>query len=101
AYLFMSDVYVPMSEYETVPGRADIYLHRSPLLPEIKYEWLFEIKYCKVSDSEEEIEAKKQKGLQQLDEYITSFRLKDRTDLRSALLVFTGKDRFEIIPHNF
>jgi hypothetical protein len=101
AYLFMSDVYVPMSEYETVPGRADIYLHRSPLLPEIKYEWLFEIKYCKVSDSEEEVAVKKQKGLQQLDEYITSFRLKDRTDLRSALLVFTGKDRFEIIAHNF
>ncbi|MDR2680778.1 MAG: ATP-binding protein, partial [Tannerella sp.] len=42
AYLFMSKMYIPMSEYETVPGRSDIYLQRNPLYPQIKYEWIFE-----------------------------------------------------------
>jgi hypothetical protein len=97
AYLFMSNIYVPMSEYETVPGRADIYLHRSPLLPEIRYEWIFEIKYCKASSKPAEIEAKKEEGLQQLEQYVSSFRLQNRSDLKSALLVFIGKDKFEII----
>jgi hypothetical protein len=44
AYLFMSKIYIPMSEYETGPGRADIFLQRNPLLPEIKYEWILEIR---------------------------------------------------------
>jgi hypothetical protein len=44
AYLFLSKVYVPMSEYEAVPGRADIFLQRNPNLPQVKYEWIFELK---------------------------------------------------------
>jgi hypothetical protein len=44
AYLFMSRIYVPMSEYEVEtwhaasvqPGRTDIYLQRSPLLPQVE-----------------------------------------------------------------
>jgi hypothetical protein len=31
AYLFMSNIYISMSEYETVPGRTDIFLQRNPL----------------------------------------------------------------------
>jgi hypothetical protein len=96
AYLFMSKIYVPMSEYETVPGRADIYLQRSPLIPDIKYEWLFELKYCKASASEKEIAAKREEGLEQLDRYARSHRMKDRTDLKAALIVFIGKDKYEI-----
>jgi hypothetical protein len=98
AYLFMSNIYEPMSEYEAVPGRADIYLYGKPQLRDkIKYEWLFEIKYCKASAKPAEIETKKKQGLEQLEEYLTSHRLKDRPDLRAALLIFIGKNKYEII----
>ncbi|MDR1631865.1 MAG: ATP-binding protein [Dysgonamonadaceae bacterium] len=96
AYLFMSKIYIPMSEYEAVPGRADIFLQRNPLLPEVKYEWLFEIKYCKTSASEAEVAAKRSEGLEQLKHYLHSHRIKGRPYLRAALLVFTGKNKFEI-----
>jgi hypothetical protein len=96
AYLFMSRMYIPMSEYETVPGRADIFLQRNPLSPEVRYEWLFEIKYCKASAKEREIAAKRDEGWAQLEQYVNSFRMKNRPNLKAALLLFTGKDKFEI-----
>jgi hypothetical protein len=92
----MNKQYVPMSEYETVPGRADIYLQRSPLVPQVKYEWLLELKYCKTSASASEIAAKREEGLEQINRYARSHRMKDRTDLKAALIVFIGKDKFEI-----
>jgi hypothetical protein len=97
AYLFMSKTYIPMSEYEAVPGRADIFLQRNPLLPQVRYEWVLEIKYCKVSDNDNEVVAKRNKGLEQLNKYIHSHRMGGRPDLKAALLVFTGKNTFEII----
>ncbi|MDR3308810.1 MAG: PD-(D/E)XK nuclease domain-containing protein, partial [Tannerella sp.] len=97
AYLFMSELYIPMSEYETVPGRADIFLQRHPLLPQVRYEWLLELKYCKVSDSSEaEIIAKREEGLTQMNKYVNSHRMEGRTDLKAAVIVFIGKDKFEI-----
>jgi hypothetical protein len=96
AYLFMSKIYIPMSEYETVPGRADIFLQRNPLLPEIQYEWVFEIKYCKTSATDAEIAAKRSEGLEQLKQYFHAHRIEGRPGLRGALLVFKGKNEFEI-----
>jgi hypothetical protein len=96
AYLFMSKIYVPMSEYEAVPGRADIFLQRNPLLPEVKYEWVFEIKYCKTSATDAEIAAKRKEGMEQLEQYVHSHRIKGHPGLRAVLLVFTGKNKFEI-----
>ncbi|MDR0688421.1 MAG: PD-(D/E)XK nuclease domain-containing protein [Prevotellaceae bacterium] len=100
AYLFMSKIYIPMSEYEAVPGRADIFLQRNPLLPEVKYEWIFEIKYCKASATEAEIAAKRSEGMEQLGQYLHAHRMKGRPDLRAALLIFTGKNKFEILEHH-
>jgi hypothetical protein len=96
AYLFMSRLYVPMSEYEAVPGRADIFLQQNPNFPQIKYEWILELKYCKTDASAEEIAQKKSEGLDQLKQYVNSSRLKDRPDLRSALIVFIGKNNYDI-----
>jgi hypothetical protein len=93
-YLFMSRIYVPMSEYETVPGRVDIYLQRHPLLPQVRYEWLLELKYCKASASETEIAAKREQGLEQMKEYAHSHRMEGHADLKTAVIVFIGKDRF-------
>ncbi|MDR2086373.1 MAG: ATP-binding protein [Dysgonamonadaceae bacterium] len=96
AYLFISKVYVPMSEYETVPGRADIYLQRSPRLPQIKYEWVLELKYCKTNASETEIADQQKKGQKQVEQYLASHRLGNRPDLKAAVIVFTGKDKYRI-----
>jgi hypothetical protein len=97
AYLFMSKIYIPMSEYEAVPGRTGIYLQRSPLLPQIKYEWTLELKYCKTNASEAEILAQQEKGRTQMEQYITSHRLGDRPDLKAAVIVFIGKNKYRII----
>jgi hypothetical protein len=85
-----------MSEYEAVPGRADIYLQRSPLLPQIKYEWVFELKYCKTNAKEAEIAAKHDEGIKQIREYLASDRLKGHTDLKAAVIVFIGKNKYRI-----
>ncbi|MDR1154058.1 MAG: PD-(D/E)XK nuclease domain-containing protein, partial [Bacteroidales bacterium] len=96
AYLFLSRVYVPMSEYEAVPGRADIFLQRNPNLPQVKYEWIFELKYCKTGATDKEITAKRDGGLAQLKQYAQSHRLGERPDLKAALIVFTGKNQYLI-----
>jgi hypothetical protein len=85
-----------MSEYEAVPGRADIFLQRNPLYPEVRHEWVFEIKYCKTSDKDSEVAKKRNEGLDQLKQYLQAYRIKDRPGLKGVLLFFTGKNKFEI-----
>jgi hypothetical protein len=97
AYLFMSKTYVPMSEYEAAPGRTDIYLQRNPLLPQIKYEWIFELKYCKTDAKESEIETKRNEGIEQVKQYLGSHRLGNRLDLKAAVIVFIGKNKYRLL----
>jgi hypothetical protein len=98
SYLFMDEKYIAMSEYETVTGRTDIFLQRNPnpKYSQIRYEWILELKYCKVSDSQTEIEAKRKDALAKIDKYINADRIKDRPNLKAAAIVFIGKDKFEI-----
>jgi hypothetical protein len=42
------------------------------------------------------VRTKRDKGLDQLKEYLQSSRIKDRPGLKGVLLVFTGKNKFEI-----
>jgi hypothetical protein len=93
--LFQSRLYVPVSEMEVETGYIDIWLGRSPLLPDIKYEWVWEVKYIKKED-EGRLAARKEEALAQLQKYRGSERFKDRTDIKYAALLFTGKDRYEI-----
>jgi hypothetical protein len=95
AYLFQSRIYIPMSEYEAVPGYTDIYLQRNPNLPQIKYEWVLELKYCKTG-KEKDVPRKREEGLAQLHQYLLSHRLNERPDMKGAVVVFTGKNKFEI-----
>ncbi|MDR2757070.1 MAG: PD-(D/E)XK nuclease domain-containing protein, partial [Planctomycetaceae bacterium] len=99
SYLLLNDIYIPMSEYEVVPGRVDIFLQRNPKFPQVNYEWVWELKYCPTKTSKSEIAQKRQKGLEQLNQYLTSHRLKDRPNLKSALLIFIGKDKYEIVEN--
>ncbi|MDR1053044.1 MAG: ATP-binding protein, partial [Planctomycetaceae bacterium] len=97
AYLFLNNIYIPISEYEVDTGRIDIFLQRNPIFPEVKYEWVLELKYCKTTAKKSEIAEKRREGLKQLNEYIQSHHLKDRPNLKSALIIFIGKDKYEII----
>jgi hypothetical protein len=99
AYLFMSKMYLTMSEYETVPGRADIFLQRHSLVPQVRYEWIIELKYCKVSATESEIAEKRSKGIEQVEKYVNSYRMDGRDGLKAAVIIFIGKDKFEIIEY--
>jgi hypothetical protein len=97
AYLFMSKIYIPMSEYETVPGRADMYLQRDPRLPQVKWEWILELKYCKTGTKPGEIAKLQKEGGEQLKQYLASHRLGNRPDLKAAVIVFIGKNKYKII----
>jgi len=73
----------------------DIYLQRSPLLPDIPYEWVWEIKYLKKSD-EASLAEKKKAARVQLEKYRQSQLFSSRTDVRYLSLIFIGKDAYEI-----
>jgi hypothetical protein len=96
-YLRMSNVYTTMSEYEAVPGRVDLFLQSNARYHGYDHEWILELKYCKASDSEQEVERKRKDGFEKLDKYLKSDRLKNRPNLHSALIIFTGKNKYEVI----
>jgi len=95
--LFQSNVYVPASEVETNSGYIDIYLHRSPLQPDVKYEWLFEIKYLKASDKS--LTTHRREAQEQLQKYSDSYKIKDRKDVKKAVILFIGKNKYELFEN--
>ena len=97
ACLFQSNAYVPISEIETNNGYVDIYLRRSPLLPEVKYEWIFELKYIKVSDKTMTVHRRDAK--KQMQDYSSSAMMKDRKDLKKAVILFIGKNKYELFEN--
>jgi hypothetical protein len=95
--LFQSLLYVPLTEREVEGGYMDIYLQRSPLLPDVKYEWVWEIKYLKKNDeTPEALQAKRDEANVQLQKYRRSQLFAERNDLKFASIIFIGKDRYEI-----
>jgi hypothetical protein len=94
--IFQSNLYVPVVETEVENGYIDIFLYRSPLLPDIKYEWIWEIKYLK-KENENELKSKQNESVGQLKKYSRSNRFANRNDLKFASITFIGKDRYEII----
>jgi hypothetical protein len=93
---FESKYYLPFSELENSEGYTDIYLHRSHLHPGAISEWVWEIKYVKQSDSDNEklIETKKTEAITQLQRYKISNLFKDRNDVRYLAVVFIGKKKY-------
>ena len=92
--LFHSNIYVPTSELETNMGYLDMYLMRSPLWPQVKYEWIFELKYFKASKKPSE--ADRLDARNQLLNYSGSYMMKDRKDLKKAVILFVGKNKYEL-----
>jgi hypothetical protein len=95
SYLTMSNIYKPISEKETEGGYIDIYLEKDIRMPDVKYEWLIELKYVKKSD-EKYIEEIIEKGKEQLKRYRESMQFKDKQNLKKALVVFIGKGDYKI-----
>jgi len=97
--LFQNYFYLPISETENSGGYTDIYLQRrSNLYPAIKTDWIWEMKYIKQADSENEklFEEKKTRAISQLQRYKKSNLFKDRTDVRYLAVVFVGKKDYFI-----
>ncbi|WP_287843983.1 PD-(D/E)XK nuclease domain-containing protein, partial [Caldanaerobacter sp.] len=95
-YLVNSKAYRPISERETEGGYIDIYLERDIRMPDVKYEWLIELKYLKKSEKGK-VDKIKEEGIKQLKRYIESRGLKDRKDVKQALVIFIGKDEYQVI----
>ncbi|HHW58020.1 MAG TPA: AAA family ATPase [Clostridia bacterium] len=96
SYLTISNVYRPISERETEGGYIDIYLERDIRIPDVKYEWLIELKYIKKSEKDK-VDKIKEEGIKQLKRYRESRGLKERKDVKEALLIFIGKDEYQVI----
>ncbi len=93
--LFQSKLYVPLTEKEVENGYIDIFLQRSPLLPDIKYEWVWELKYLKKGDRKA-LHSARHDARAQLEKYRNSREFAGRADMRFASIIFIGKDKFEI-----
>ncbi|QTL99711.1 AAA family ATPase [Iocasia frigidifontis] len=96
AYLVDSKAYKPYSETEVENGYIDIYLERDIRMPDVKYEWIIELKYLKKSERDKLAEVK-QEGLKQLERYAASRKFEDKDNIKQALLIFIGKDEYELI----
>jgi hypothetical protein len=95
--LFRSNLYLTISELEVSQGYTDIYMRRSHLLPDIPYEWVWEIKYVKNEEATENVlKEKREQARVQLAKYRDSHLSTERTDVRYLSLIFIGKDRYEI-----
>jgi hypothetical protein len=100
--LFQADLYLPISETENSKGYSDIYLQRRDYLyPGITTDWVWELKYVKQSDAERKeskkiITAKKKEAKEQIQRYKTSNLFKDRTDVRYLMIIFVGKNKYEV-----
>jgi len=73
----------------------DIYLEKDIRMPDVKYEWLLELKYVKKSERDKLMQVKEE-GLRQLKRYSESRNFDDKKDIKKALVVFIGKDQYVI-----
>ncbi|MCD5407098.1 MAG: ATP-binding protein [Desulfotomaculum sp.] len=96
AYLTTSRFYHIISEREVSSGYIDIYLEKDLRVPDIKYEWVIELKYLKESERDQ-LEQVKQKGLEQLHKYMASKSLTAKKDLKKALVIFIGKKDYVLV----
>jgi hypothetical protein len=95
--LFQSKLYITITELEVSQGYVDIYMQRSHLLPDIPYEWVWEIKYIKKEDENNKtLDEKHNEARVQLEKYRNSSMFADRTDVRYLSLIFIGKDKYEL-----
>ncbi|MCL2025913.1 MAG: PD-(D/E)XK nuclease domain-containing protein, partial [Leptospirales bacterium] len=94
--LFISKLYLPVSEDETTEGYTDIYLIKHPAIKDIKYEYIFEIKYIKTETTEAEKNKKIEEAKAQISRYKTDPRFTGKDDIKFLIVLFKGKKEYEI-----
>ncbi len=94
--LVNGEVYKIYSEREVEDGYIDLFLEKDSRYPDIEYEWLWELKYLK-KEAKSRLEQVKKEGLAQLEEYAASKKFADKKNLKKALIIFIGKDEYEIV----
>ncbi|MDR0697877.1 MAG: ATP-binding protein [Tannerella sp.] len=94
--LMQSSLYHVINEPEFSTGYADIWLERSAKGQDIiPYEWIWELKYMKTSDSAQAVAGKFAEAFAQLEKYRSSYRLAKRRDVRYLAIIFIGKDKYK------
>jgi hypothetical protein len=95
ATLFTSNLYLPVSESENTGGYSDIYLQKHPAVPDIKYEYVFELKYLKTGASKNEKDEAFNQAFTQIERYRKDARFANRNDMKFVAIVFEGKGDYE------
>lgn len=94
AYMGMNGYYITRPEYESNKGFADFFMQPNLLLlPDMKYSYAIEIKYCKRGSTETEVEQLKIEARKQLRQYVSKEWIqhdKGTTELTAIALVFRG-----------
>jgi len=93
--LFTSRFYLPVSEAENVNGYTDIYLQKNPFVQDLKFEYVFELKYLKSKTTAKEKKSKLAEALKQLEKYKKDTRFANRNNIKFVAIVFEGKDNYE------
>ncbi len=95
ALLYQSPAYFILSEREMDKKYPDILLlERSPY--KVNYQHLIELKYCKKGDKQAGWDAQKQKGIQQVEEYLQLPSVAALSNL-SAWLLVTDTARVDVV----
>jgi hypothetical protein len=89
--MFISRLYLPVSESENINGYTDIYLQKHPAVKDIKYEYVFEVKYVKTDSDAAEVSSKLAEAEAQVEKYKKDERFANRDDVKFVSLVFKGK----------
>jgi len=92
--LFMSRLYLPISEDENINGYTDIYLQKHPVIKDIKYEYIFEIKYIKSDTGKKDLENAFSSALEQLKRYKKDKRYINNDYLKFIAIIFRGKGKY-------
>jgi hypothetical protein len=94
--IFQGHYHLPISEYEVSGGYVDIYLQHRTLNPLVKLDWVWELKYVKEGecDNEKLIEEKKTEARTQLQRYKSSDKFEGRDNVRFLAIVFVGKRNY-------
>ena len=92
--LFTSGFYLPVSENENVNGYTDIYLQKSLSAQDMKFEYVFELKYLKAEAKSSEKIAKLREALEQLEKYRKDPRFANRSDIKFVAIMFEGKSSY-------
>ena len=93
--LYLSNLYLPVSEDENKNGYSDIYLQKRPTAKSIKYEYIFELKYLKANATKKEKNEKMNEAIAQIEKYKKDERYANRDDMKFIAIVFEGKGDYE------